>query len=84
MWPKVVVFTLSISLILNISAPVDTQRLPAGGMQRSASQLEGKNLRSPKMEPRQKSCDDFLRSTNGRNSSARRQPKRPVASQRKI
>eukprot|EP00795_Rhopilema_esculentum_P014391 gene14391-5442_t len=53
---------------------------PPAGMQRSASQLEGKNLRTPKMEPRQKSCDDFLRSTNGRNST-RRQPKRPVASQ---
>ena len=55
-------------------------------MQRSASQLECKKVRTPKMAPRQKSCDDMKRNTikptvrEGRS----RYGQRSAASQRKF
>ena len=55
------------------------------GMQRSASQLDGRNLmKAPKMEPRQKSCDDFIRNSKGRNSVQKPARRQMVTSQRKL
>jgi len=62
-------------------APRETQRYPMG-MQRSASQLDGRNLmKAPKMEPRQKSCDDFIRNSKGRNSVQKPARRQMVTSQ---
>lgn len=56
-------------------------------MQRSASQLDYKSSRTPKMTPRQKSCDDMKRHTVQRNTMREgrtRATPRSTTSQRKF